>query len=142
METKKELRANKETKGNKETKANKKTKVNTETKGNSKAPTLDELRNKHQGKIYIWFASDEVYRRFLKDADDQGYMTGKTKPRECHWPRDIVSLDFDKKIYACNIISHKAFDQNPSVTRVDYEKYMAGMENYVLYCPGAYYFLV
>ncbi len=94
--------------------------------------TLDNLRSAYQGKIYIWFESDEVYEQFKFNAKNQGYMIGSYQPEECPWERDILSLQQEKKLTACNIISYCAFNEGKDVVRVDYGKYIAGDEDYLI----------
>ena len=94
--------------------------------------TLDSLRAAYPGKIYIWFEDDEIYGKFLKDAEAQGYLMGIVEPSKCDWPRDIVSLCFDKKILACNIISHWAFNEGEGIARVDYGRFISGAEDYLI----------
>ena len=57
-------------------------------------------------KLIMKIEDDEIYGKFLKDAQAQGYLMGIFEPSKCDWPRDIVSLCFDKKIviFPANIL--------------------------------------
>ena len=97
---------------------------------NKKTRTIEELRNSLEGKIYVSFSSKEVFRRFLEDAEAEGFMIGDKKPTEAGVSQDIKAIEYDKKISNCSIISHIACGAGgDNVHVIDYGKYINGESN-------------
>ncbi len=71
-----------------------------------KKKSIENLRNSFDGKVYVRFSSEEVFHRFLSDAESEGYTLGGKRPN-----------------MAC-----RAGGENIHV--VDYEKYTNGDDDY------------
>ncbi|MCD8049983.1 MAG: hypothetical protein LUG52_10430 [Clostridia bacterium] len=89
---------------------------------------LTELRNKYEGAIYVYLADAEICRRFLRDAEDEGYRFGSIKPTENH-VSDIISLDCKKQLGYVGAIGHMAFqcgggDNKANFHKVDYRDFL------------------
>ena len=96
-----------------------------------KKKSIENLRNNFYGKVYVRFSSEEVFHRFLSDAESEGYTLGGKRPTEAAVSSDIKAVEFDKTISNCGIISHiacRAGGENIHV--VDYEKYTNGDDDY------------
>ena len=96
--------------------------------------TLDNLRNAYEGHIYLSFNSQQEYDDFLTAAEREGYRFGEHLPTE-HlgegW--DIIAIENDHKLAFCGFVSHMAYNSRLSeVHRVDYAKYAAGDDCYIL----------
>ena len=96
--------------------------------------TLDSLRNAYEGHIYLSFNSQQEYDDFLTAAESEGYRFGEHLPTE-HlgegW--DIIAIEHDHKLAFCGFVSHMAFGSgDPGVHKVDYAKYAAGDDFFVI----------
>ena len=96
-----------------------------------KTRTIGELRNSLEGKIYVRFGSEEVFRRFLQDAETEGYMIGDRKPTEAGASYDIMAVEYDKRISNVGTIGHIACQAGGSnIHIIDYERYVSGKKDY------------
>ena len=85
--------------------------------------TLDELRRRYQGKLYL-------VNLDLEDAEAQGYRCGKLKPTEMQGG-DFISLERGKQLSGVGFVGHMAV-QCGAVTIVDYRKWRSGDNGYLL----------
>ncbi len=95
--------------------------------------TLENLRNKFEGHIYLRFHSKEDYEDCLARAESEGFRFGEHQPTEyiSEW-RDMLALCENKQLCFCNTFSRMAYACNqPNVHRIDYAKYISG-EEYVI----------
>lgn len=96
-----------------------------------KARTIEELRNSIEGKLYVRCSSEEIFRRFLTDAEAEGYMMGDRKPTEAGASYDIKAVEYGKKISNVGTIGHIACQTGDgNIHIVDYEQYINGNEDY------------
>ncbi len=96
--------------------------------------TLTNLRNTLNGKIYIYLKNEEISRKFLLDAESEGFCFGQIKPSQSSLP-DIVALEKDKQLSHVGIIGHIAFgckSYNNNIHRVDYQRYINGDNDYFI----------
>ena len=94
---------------------------------------LNELRTNWSGKVYIYCRDKETMLRFLQDAETQGYHIGDKKPTECK-PDDLFALERGHEISYAGIVGHMAMQaKEPGIKCVDYEKYIGGNANYLVY---------
>lgn len=95
--------------------------------------TLEDLRAKLEGHIYVSFHSREEYDAFLAKAETEGSRFGEHLPTEyLGKPWDIVSLLEGKKLAFCGTASHIAYRSGAkNVHRVDYAKYVSGADDYM-----------
>ena len=93
--------------------------------------TIEALRNSLEGKIYVNFRTEEVFQRFLEDAETEGYLAGDREPTEAGMRCDIKAILYDKRICNCGAMSHMAYGAGGSnIHRIDYEKYVNGDDDY------------
>ena len=96
-----------------------------------KKKSIENLRNNFDGKVYVRFRSEKVFRRFLEDAESEGYTLGGKRPTEAVVSADIKAVEFDKTISNCGVISHIACHAGgENIHVIDYEKYIDGDNDY------------
>ena len=88
------------------------------------------------GRVWVYLSSTALAKTFLKNAEDEGFTFGDgVKPTE-RQTSDIFALNPELTIHYVGYMGHLAF-QSPDhfigepLTRVDYEKYLAGRDDYV-----------
>lgn len=96
--------------------------------------TLTELRNDLRGKIYIYLANREICRRFLQEAEAEGYRFGTIKPTDSDGS-NIIALEKHKQLSYVNFVGHMAFqcnggDDSDGFYRIDYQKFASGDNDY------------
>ena len=94
--------------------------------------TLGDLLSSHKGVIYIRCSDYSVFKKFLSDAEDEGYRIGGEKPTETNPPWDIMLICNEKKLRYCGWVDHMAFEHSGTVTKIDYKKYAGNETDY--YC--------
>ena len=93
--------------------------------------TIENLRNNLEGKVYVWFETDDVAKRFMEDADAEGYLIGGKRPIEVKTPQDFMAIEKDKQISHLSTSGHAAIGANADNVRiVDYAKYVNGEKDY------------
>lgn len=97
--------------------------------------TLDNLRKSLKGKIYLYLKDAETERRFIEDAQAEGYRFGSISPADS--PADnIISLCEDKQLSHVGAIGRITFQCNggsgarKTFHRIDYAKYKNGDRHY------------
>lgn len=94
-----------------------------------KERTLLELRRNFKGSIYIYCDNKKIGKQFMKDAENEGYIFGKTKPTENGWS-NIVALKHSKQLSFVGFGGHMAFQCNGGDNskgffhRIDYKKFI------------------
>ena len=92
--------------------------------------TISSLLN-HVGRVYIYVNSPAISHRFREDAVREGFtLSGNGES-------NIYALNHDKTLNTVGFVGHVLFhntsqnlaDGTP-VIRVDYEKYIAGVDDY------------
>ena len=94
--------------------------------------TIEELRNNIEGKIYIRLNNEEIGKRFLEDAEKEGYKFGSIKPTDNHWS-DIVAVETDKQLSYVGAMGRIGI-QCQNGAYIDYEKYTHGENDYIIKC--------
>lgn len=96
--------------------------------------TIENLRETISGRIYIYLDNEKIGKRFMQDAKAEGYRFGKIKPTENGWS-NIIALESKKQLSYVGFVGHACFQCNGgdggSLTRIDYEKYVNGDENFL-----------
>ena len=86
---------------------------------------------KYEGRVYIYLNSPTIRQRFCEDAVREGFtLSGNGES-------DIYALNHNKTMNTVGFVGHVLFhntsqnlaDGTP-VIRVDYEKYIAGADDY------------
>lgn len=86
---------------------------------------LKSLLSTHSGKIYVYLATEEVCKRFLQDAENEGFtFSDGAKPTQKHIS-DIIAVNPDLTINYVGAIGHIAYQAasrigNQKLIRIDY----------------------
>lgn len=96
--------------------------------------TLTELRNSLKGRIYIYLENKDICKKFLQDAENEGYRFGKIKPTKSSGS-NIIALEKNKKLSYVGFVGHIAFQcnggsDNSDFYRIDYRKFINGDKDY------------
>jgi len=97
--------------------------------------TVSNLLN-HDGRIYVYLASQNLANIFLKNAESEGFtFSDGVKPTERDWD-NIFAINPDWTINYVGWIGHmayKSFDKigDQPLIRIDYCKYLSGNESYI-----------
>ena len=96
--------------------------------------TLEDLRNKYEGHIYLSFHSHSEYDDFLVRAEKEGFRFGEHLPTEhLGEPWDIISLLDGKKLAFCGTVSHMAYQAGgDNIHRVEYARFIGGDDDYLI----------
>lgn len=103
-------------------------------KSENQRKIADLLRLK--GRVYVRLANEEIGRRFLRDAEREGFTFGDgAKPTEREYS-DIFAINRDMTINYVGFIGHIAFSGAKKIGgerlfRVDYEKYSQNAKDYM-----------
>ena len=85
--------------------------------------TIERLREAIGGRIYIYLDNEKIGKRFLQDAEMEGYRFGNIKP-------NVIALKDKKQLSYVGFVGHMSFQcgggDGGGLTRVDYEKYARG----------------
>ncbi len=96
--------------------------------------TLTELRNALGGRIYIYLADAETSRRFLENAEAEGYRFGAVRPSDSSGA-DMIALEEGRQLSHVGFVGHMAFQCPSGVKdefyRVDYQKFINGCADYM-----------
>ena len=96
---------------------------------------LNLLRNDEY--VYVYLNGDNVKKRFLQDAEQEGFTVGKdTRPTEIK-ADSIMVVRPDMTICYAGYVGHLCYlhgkeNHYKKVVRIDYMKYIAGAKNYVI----------
>ena len=81
---------------------------------------------------YIYCRSKAIAKRFLRDAEAEGFTIGGMPPTKCD-TSDIFALSDDFTICYSGFAGHMAFCQGgerANIIRIDYGKYIAGEKEF------------
>lgn len=92
--------------------------------------TIENLKIKAVGKLYVSLKNESVAKRFLVDAEKEGYAFGEIKPTKNH-TSDLVAVLDEKQLAYVGTCGRIAVGCN-SVTTADYEKYKSGADDYLI----------
>lgn len=93
--------------------------------------TIQELRKNCYGKLHVFCKDEATARKFLEEAEREGFMFGEYKPTT----RSISSLyavETENSLAHVGAIGRMAF-QSGAAIRVDYSKYINGEDEYIIY---------
>lgn len=96
--------------------------------------TIENLL-KQKCRVYMYLKDTETAKRFLHDAEVEGYTFGDGVKPTCRQTDDIFAINEDMTINYVGYNGHLAFRMPKSVEdyillRVDYSKYINGEDNY------------
>ena len=99
--------------------------------------TLKTLRKELKGDIYVWLRNAEIGQRFLQDAESEGFTVGGNRPTTKPYATVMALHDVTISYVGTNgMIRFQCGDAN-GFHRVDYEKYVSGVEDYRFREDGA-----
>ena len=90
---------------------------------------LKSILSTNAGKVYVYLATEEVCKQFLKDAENEGFtFTDGMKPTQKH-TSDILAVNPDFTINYVGTIGHIAFQAarrigNQKLIRIDYREFL------------------
>ena len=86
---------------------------------------LKSLLSSHTGRIYVYLANEDIGKRFLQDAEKEGFtFTDGTNPTQKH-TSDIIALNPDATINYVGFVGRAAFQAanrigNQQLIKIDY----------------------
>ena len=93
-----------------------------------------------QDTVWVYLESEALCRRFLKDAEAEGFTFGDGVRPTGREGSDLFALRRDLTLSYLGFIGHMAFFQGETgkdaPARVDYGRYLAGRDDYVLTQKG------
>ena len=99
--------------------------------------TLHDLRNKLQGRIYIYLKDAETEKQFAEAAEKEGYRFGSIAPTQAA-PDDLIALKDNDLLAHVGFVGRIAFQCNGGSNakgtfhRIDYAKYAAGEKSFII----------
>lgn len=100
-----------------------------------KERTISALRDYKTAKVYVRFSCNELCKEFYQKAEKEGFRFGNIKPTECE-PNDLIAIQEDLKLAFVGFAGHLAYHNPQAVagglTRIDYERYISGDEDYLI----------
>ena len=93
--------------------------------------------SKLNGKVYVYLKDEMIARRFLQDAEKEGFTFGVGEKPTARPGNNLYVVNPDQTISHVGWAGHMAFQSakyvgEQEMIRVDYEKYLIGEENYVI----------
>lgn len=98
--------------------------------------TISNLLN-HEGRIYVYLASDNLGTLFLQNAEAEGFTFGDhVKPTEREWD-NVMALNPNWTLNYVGYIGKMAFHTAAPINgvplvRIDYGKYLSGSDQYLM----------
>ena len=94
--------------------------------------TIKELIGKEE-KVYILLRSKAIRYRFMSDAALEGITYGDGVPATDREADDIMALQKDGTICFLGWAGRMCYHNSEgSVLRIDYERYISGLEDYLI----------
>ncbi len=94
---------------------------------------LKSLVSANIGRIYVYLDNADIGKRFLQDAENEGFtFTDGTKPTQKH-TSDIIALNADATINYVGFVGRVAFQAaskigNQPLVKIDYREYLKRAE--------------
>ena len=96
----------------------------------------DLVRIHYPKRVYVYLEDDETIKRFVADAESEGYKFGDGVKISRRNPDMFYALNQNKTVNFINFIGRLAFCCNAeNIARINYKKYINGKINY-LYNEG------
>ena len=87
--------------------------------------------SKLNGKVYVYLRGEVIARRFLQDAENEGFTFGDGEKPTARPGNNLYVVNRDWTISHVGWAGHMAF-QSAKRIGVDYERYLLGEENFVI----------
>ena len=93
--------------------------------------------SKLNGKVYVYLRNEVIVRKFLKDAENEGFTFGDGEKPTARPGNNLYVVNCDWTISHVGWAGHMALQSakrigEQELIRVDYEKYLLGEEEYLL----------
>lgn len=94
---------------------------------------LKSLLSSYTGRIYVYLANGDICKRFLQDAEKEGFtFTDGTNPIQKH-TSDIIALNQDVTINYVGFVGRVAFQVanrigNQPLVKIDYREFLKQAE--------------
>ena len=93
--------------------------------------------SKSNGKVYVYLRNEVIIRKFLKDAENEGFTFGDGEKPTARPGNNLYVVNCDWTISHVGWAGHMAFQSakrigEQELIRVDYERYLLGEENFVI----------
>ena len=93
--------------------------------------------SKLNGKVYVYLRDEVIARRFLQDAENEGFTFGDGEKPTARPRNNLYVVNRDWTISHVGCTGHMAFQSAKRIgeremIRVDYERYLLGEENFVI----------
>ncbi len=98
--------------------------------------TITEL-SKLNGKVYVHLNNETVAKKFLPDAETEGFTFGDGVKPSDRGTSDLFVVNRDWTISYVGWAGHMAYKSakcigDQELIRIDYEKYILGFEDYLI----------
>ena len=98
---------------------------------------LKSFLSTNAGRVYVYLATEEVCKQFLKDAENEGFAFGDGEKPTARPGNNLYVVNRDWTISHVGWTGHMAFQSakrigGQEMIRVDYERYLLGEENFVI----------
>lgn len=90
---------------------------------------LKSILSTNAGRVYVYLANEEICKRFLQDAEDEGFtFSDGAKPTQKH-TSDILAVNPDLTINYVGAVGHIAYQAasrigNQKLIRIDYRDFL------------------
>lgn len=93
--------------------------------------------SKSNGKVYVYLRNEVIIRKFLKDAENEGFNFGDGEKPTARPGNNLYVVNRDWTISHVGWAGHMTFQSakrigEQELIRVDYEKYLLGEEEYLI----------
>lgn len=93
--------------------------------------------SKLNGKVYVYLKDEVIARRFLQDAENEGFTFGDGEKPTTRPGNNLYVVNRNWTISHVGWAGHMAFQSakyvgEQKLIRVDYEKYMLGEDDYII----------
>ena len=93
--------------------------------------------SKLNGKVYVYLKDEVIARRFLKDAENEGFTFGDGEKPTARPGNNLYVVNRNWTISHVGWAGHMAFQSakyvgEQELIRVDYEKYLLGEDDYII----------
>lgn len=90
---------------------------------------LKSILSTHTGRIYVYLATEDICKRFLRDAESEGFVfTDGMKPTQKH-TSDVIAINPDLTINYVGFVGHLAIQVaskigNQPLHKIDYRQFL------------------
>ena len=93
--------------------------------------------SKLNGTVYVYLIGEVIARRFLQDAENEGFTFGGGEKPTARPGNNLYVVNRDWTLSQVGWAGHMAFQSakrigGQEMIRVDYERYLLGEENFVI----------